>query len=289
MRPSSLKRLIDDPAAAKVLFRGWKPVGTRQHCRNRAAFRHAASGGFTLVETIVALALGALLLSFVIPNLNYTMIHWRRGQGASDWQDQWMQAIMRLTQELDEALPLMVGDGDAQKLAFNGNAQSLTFVRLTRGVTGEQKLKTIHISVEHDDDGDKLRQSAQTFDAEHFSDSQDQSGGMVLFEGPYQLSFKLVEAPEPSNSEKRPPVPNEDGPQRDGSRPDAPRGDRARPNGPPLGRQELPQRIVLSAIPAAPGIKSMPPLVLPIVARRPMKRAENGQDSQNGQDQPPAP
>jgi len=284
MRPSSLKRLIDDSSAAKVLFHSRRLVETGKRRRKGLAFWRAAGDGFTLVETIVALALGALLLAFIIPNLNYTMIHWRRGQGTSDWQDQWMQAITRLTQELDEALPMMVGEGDGQKLAFNGNAQSLTFVRLTRGVTGEQRLKTIHISVEHDDDGDKLRQSTQTFDAEHFTDSQDQSGGMVLFEGPYQLSFTLVEAPEPSNSEKRQPVRNEDGPQPDGSG-----RDRARPNGPPLGRQELPQRVVLSAIPVASGIKSMPPLVLPIVARRPMKRTENGQDAQNGQDQPPAP
>lgn len=85
--------------------------------------------GFTLVETMVALALAAFLMASVIPALDHLLAHWWKGQGAPEWQDQWMLATLRLTQDLEESLPLAVGAGDPPSLAFTASANALSFVR----------------------------------------------------------------------------------------------------------------------------------------------------------------
>jgi len=88
------------------------------------------SGGFTLLETVVALTLLAAMLAMLFAGLRMGIRAWEAGSGRGDRADQVLLTWSFVRKELSAAFPWRFKDPLAVKLAFKGERERLRFVSM---------------------------------------------------------------------------------------------------------------------------------------------------------------
>jgi len=89
-----------------------------------------APAGFTLLETVVALTLLAVMLGMLFGGLRMGIRAWESGTGRGDRADQVLLAYSFLRKEVSAAFPWRFKDPLAVKLAFSGERERLRFVSM---------------------------------------------------------------------------------------------------------------------------------------------------------------
>ncbi len=90
--------------------------------------RRRASGGFTLVEVLIAIALLALLSVMILGALRLGVRAWERGDAAYTGVEDVSFAQLILRRSLEEAYPQLVRGESATVIDFNGSETGVSFL-----------------------------------------------------------------------------------------------------------------------------------------------------------------
>jgi general secretion pathway protein J len=157
-----------------------------------SARRRKSEGGFTLIETLVALALMGLVLSALANLTAQWLPNWNRGLNRIQRSELIGIALQRMADDLAAAQSVPASRGDKKPL-FAGSEQSVTFVRTSLGPNAGPALDVVHVGETTDREGLATVRSRTAFrplspdaslaDQLHFGEP------VVLLRAPYQLSF----------------------------------------------------------------------------------------------------
>jgi general secretion pathway protein J len=156
------------------------------------AKQRTGQDGFTLIETLVALALMGLVLSALANLTAQWLPNWNRGLNRIQRSELIGTALERIADDLAAAQSVPVSHGDKRPL-FAGTEQSVTFVRTALGPNAGPGLDVVHLSETTDREGLATVRSRTPFrplppqstlsDQLHFGEP------VVLLRAPYRLSF----------------------------------------------------------------------------------------------------
>jgi general secretion pathway protein J len=149
--------------------------------------------GFTLIETLVALALMGLVLSALANLTGQWLPNWNRGLDRIQRSEQIGIALQRIADDLAAAQSVPVTRGDKPPPLFAGSERSVTFVRTALGPNAGPGLDVVHLGETTDQGGLATVRSRTSFhplppeaslsDQLHFGEP------VVLLRAPYRLSF----------------------------------------------------------------------------------------------------
>ena len=94
--------------------------------------------GFTLLETLAALAIAAAAFAVIVDFSMRTLRNWHRGDTAIAAMEMITRGIGRLQTDLAGALPMSVPGGDGAAVLFKGDANSVVFAAATGFGTGNR-------------------------------------------------------------------------------------------------------------------------------------------------------
>jgi general secretion pathway protein J len=154
--------------------------------------KREAELGFTLIETIVALALTGLVLSALASITAQWLPNWHRGLDRVQRSEVIGVALQRIADDL-AAAEYVSPNRDTQQPLFDGTEQSVTFVRTAYGPNAGPGLDVVHVGETNERNESVTVRSRSRFaplpkDAPlseqlHFGDP------VVLLHAPYRLSF----------------------------------------------------------------------------------------------------
>ena len=149
-------------------------------------------GGFTLIETLVALALMGLVLSALASLTAQWLPNWNRGLNRIQRSELIGTALQRIADDLADAL-YVSASGDETRQFFVGSEQSVTFVRTALGPNAGPGLDVVHLGETTDKAGLATVRSRTAF--RPLPPGASPSGQLhfgepvVLLRAPYRLSF----------------------------------------------------------------------------------------------------
>jgi general secretion pathway protein J len=154
--------------------------------------RRKGEGGFTLIETLVALALMGLVLSALANLTAQWLPNWNRGLDRIQRSEMIGITLQRLADDLADALPVPASASDMGPF-FSGSEQSITFVRTALGPNAGPELDVVHLGETTDIAGLATVRSRTQFrpvppnasasNQFHFREP------VVLLRAPYRLTF----------------------------------------------------------------------------------------------------
>ncbi len=158
----------------------------------RAATQRDGEHGFTLIETLVALALTGLVLSALASITAQWLPNWNRGVDRIQRSETMGIALQRIAADLASA-EYVAADRDRKRPLFDGSELSVTFVRTALGPNVGPGLDVVRVG-ETSDHGDlvtvrsrapfqPLPPGSSLTEQLHFSDQ------ILLLRPPYRLSF----------------------------------------------------------------------------------------------------
>jgi general secretion pathway protein J len=149
--------------------------------------------GFTLIETLVALALMGLVLSALANLTAQWLPGWNRGLDRIQRSELIGIALQRVADDLAAAQSVPVSRGDKQPPLFSGSEQSVTFVRTALGPNAGLGLEVVHLGETTDQGGLATVRSRALFrplpPESSLSDQLHFNEPVVLLRAPYRLSF----------------------------------------------------------------------------------------------------
>jgi general secretion pathway protein J len=102
--------------------------------------------GFTLLETLAALAIAAAAFAIIVDFSMRTLRNWHRGDQAIAAMEMITRGIARMQTDLAVALPMSVPGGDGAAVLFKGDANSVVFAAATGFGTGNRGVELISVS-----------------------------------------------------------------------------------------------------------------------------------------------
>ena len=154
--------------------------------------RHAGEGGFTLIETIVALALMGLVLSALASITAQWLPNWNRGVDRIQRSEEIGTALQRISADL-AAAEYIPANRDSRHPLFDGSELSVMFVRTALGPNvgpgldvvrlGETTDRRKFVTVRSRARFTPLPPASSLSEQLHFGDP------VVLLRAPYRLSF----------------------------------------------------------------------------------------------------
>ncbi|MET4279391.1 MULTISPECIES: type II secretion system protein [unclassified Bradyrhizobium] len=153
--------------------------------------------GFTLIETIVALALMGLLLSALASITAQWLPSWNRGLDRIQRSELIGIALERIGADL-AAAEFVAANRDSQRPLFDGSELSVMFVRTSVGPNAGPGLDVVRLG-ETTDRGEFVTVRAQTrftplADGVSLSEQVQFGSPVVLLRAPYRLSFAYAGA-----------------------------------------------------------------------------------------------
>jgi prepilin-type N-terminal cleavage/methylation domain-containing protein len=121
--------------------------------------RSNASSGFTLIETMVALAIAAAVFAVIAEFAGRTLHNWNRGGSTIAAMEMLTRGLARLNADLSKALPMSPPGTDGSTVYFIGDATHLLFAAATGFGVGDRGLELININVVADRDDFQLVRS----------------------------------------------------------------------------------------------------------------------------------
>lgn len=115
--------------------------------------RNNARAGFTLLETLVALAIAAAAFAVIVDFSMRTLRNWHRGDQAIAAMEMLTRGIGRLQADLAVSLPMSAPGSDGSTVLFKGDANNLVFVAATGFGSGNRGVELISVSALADRDG----------------------------------------------------------------------------------------------------------------------------------------
>ena len=115
-----------------------KPADSAGHNDPRA--------GFTLLETLAALAIAAAAFGVIVDFSMRTLRNWHRGDQAVAAMEMITRGIGRLQTDLAVSLPMSVPGGDGAAVLFKGDANAVIFAAATGFGTGNRGVELISVS-----------------------------------------------------------------------------------------------------------------------------------------------
>jgi general secretion pathway protein J len=154
--------------------------------------RRKGEGGFTLIESLVALALTGLVLSALANITARWLPNWNRGLDRIQRSEMIGITLQRLAEDLADALPVPASASDMGPF-FAGSERSITFVRAALGPNAGPELDVIQLAETTDRAGLATVRSRTQFrpvppdalasNQFHFREP------VVLLRTPYRLTF----------------------------------------------------------------------------------------------------
>src|ERR1700733_2248724 len=155
-----------------------------------SADRRAEEGGFTLIESLVALALMGLVLSALANITAQWLPNWNRGLDRIQRSEMIGITLQRIADDLAAAQYVPASGNDKQPL-FAGSEQSVTFVRTAIGPNAGIGLDVVHLSETTDPGGLVTVRSRMPFHPlppESASNQLHFGEPVLLLRAPYRLS-----------------------------------------------------------------------------------------------------
>ena len=154
--------------------------------------RHAGEGGFTLIETIVALALMGLVLSALASVTAQWLPNWNRGVDRIQRSEVLGIALQRIGADL-AAAEYVPANRDSRHPLFDGSELSVTFVRTALGPNAGPGLDVVRLGETTDRKEFVMVRSRARFTplppASSLSEQMHFGDPVVLLRKPFRLSF----------------------------------------------------------------------------------------------------
>src|ERR1700731_3017734 len=157
--------------------------------------RHAGEAGFTLIETLVALALTGLVLSALANITSQWLPNWNRGMNRIQRSESLALGLQRIAADLAAAEYVPANRGQRQPL-FDGSELSVMFVRTAFGPDARPGLEVVRIGETTDREAlvtvrsrapfAPLQPAASPSEQLRFGDP------VVLLRAPFRLSFSYA-------------------------------------------------------------------------------------------------
>lgn len=145
--------------------------------------------GFTLIEVLAALVVTGAVVAVVLPYAARLATHWWIGEATVEAADGWMQAVSRMGDDVAQAVPYGLGDGDgAPAAAFQAGPDGIAFVRPALG--GGAGLEAVSYEVRASPAGGALVRRSRLFDPATFGRGVGGTSATLL-DGPFR--FRIVE------------------------------------------------------------------------------------------------
>jgi general secretion pathway protein J len=146
--------------------------------------------GFTLIETLAAMALMGLIVSALATITAQWLPNWNRGFDRIQGSEAVSIALDRISADIGAA-EYMRSDRQAKTVLFDGSELSMTFARTSLGPNIRPGLELVRIAETADRDGLVLARSRAAFvpnagAAPNFADP------VVLLRAPYRVSFSYA-------------------------------------------------------------------------------------------------
>ena len=145
-----------------------------------------ARAGFTLVEVLAALVVTAGFVAVVLPFAGRLATRWWVGEARVEAADGWMQGVARLSDDLSQAVPIMVRQGDKAVASFDAGPDFVQFVRPALG-SAALGLETVRFEVRSSAAGSALVRRAARFRP---GDPSAPGSPTTILEGPYRFRFR---------------------------------------------------------------------------------------------------
>jgi general secretion pathway protein J len=157
--------------------------------------RRAGEGGFTLIETLVALALTGLVLSALATITSQWLPNWNRGMDRIQHSEATSLALQRIVADLAAAEYVPASREQHQPL-FDGSESSVMFVRTALGPNAALRLDVVRIGETTDRHQFATVRSRMPFGPLELGSSLSEQiqtrDPVVLLRAPYRLSFSYA-------------------------------------------------------------------------------------------------
>jgi general secretion pathway protein J len=156
------------------------------------ADRRQGEGSFTLIESLVALALTGLVLSALANITAQWLPNWNRGLDRIQRSEMIGVTLQRIADDLADALPVPASASDMGPF-FSGSEQSITFVRTALGPNAGPELDVVQLGETSDKAGLATVRSRTQFRPMPPNASASNQfrfrEPVVLLRAPYRLTF----------------------------------------------------------------------------------------------------
>jgi len=158
----------------------------------------ARAGGFTLLETVIAVTLLAMMLGLLFAGLRTGVRAWDAGTDRGDRADQLLLTYSFVRKELSAAFPWRFKDPLAVRLAFSGERERVRFVSMRPAELGGGGLAFVSFEKASAKGGERagrlvMRRSPALSDAKDF-EAVEASEPFTLAEGVTDLRFEYFGA-----------------------------------------------------------------------------------------------
>ena len=113
---------------------------------------NSASAGFTLIETLAALAIAGAIFAVIAEFAGRTLRNWHHGEATIAVMEMLTRGLGRLQTDLASAVPMSPPGTDGATVYFAGNTSALRFVAATGFGVGNRGLELLNISAKQDHD-----------------------------------------------------------------------------------------------------------------------------------------
>ena len=151
--------------------------------------------GFTLVETLVALAVLALLLGTLATTLNVMGNAMRRGSRDIDRVDMIARGLAAVRRDMMRMERVVARDKTGTRFVFSGTRQSVSFVVVEPNYPAEPGSYQISYDVRGSGAAAELVRTRDAYEPDRApaKGKRDESSDVVVLEGPYRFAFSFLE------------------------------------------------------------------------------------------------
>ncbi|MGJ4942119.1 PulJ/GspJ family protein [Bradyrhizobium sp. HKCCYLS1011] len=161
--------------------------------RLQLCVRHSGEHGFTLIEVLAALAIGAAVIAGTAALIHNVALNFDRGTGLAGKTDQLLLAVERIAADLGSARQVPQGRDVQTGAAFVGAPGQLKFIAAGGAASGPQGEEAVSLTVEDVDGAARLiRRRAPWLGQRTLFESVALRDPIELIEGQVDISFAFA-------------------------------------------------------------------------------------------------